>query len=115
MEKPSTLAGYAGNKYTEDCERLLVTLLRGLGPWKKSVYLVGGVTPRYLICARPPEVPEHAGTLDVDIVVDPQMLVETEAYHTLEQNLRKMGFERAVNKMGQSFPGAGRRVRKMAR
>ena len=43
-----------------DCERVLVTLLRGLGPWKESVYLVGGLTPRYLVPARPPEVPPHA-------------------------------------------------------
>ena len=36
MAKPATLDGYAGNNYTDDCERVLVTLLRGLGPWKKS-------------------------------------------------------------------------------
>ena len=103
MAKPATLDGYAGNKYTDDCERVLVTLLRGLGPWKRSVYLVGGLTPRYLVRARPPEVPPHAGTMDVDIVVDQQMLVETEAYHTLEQNLQKMGFTRAENENGQKL------------
>ena len=47
MAKPATLDGYS-NQYTVDCERVLVTLLRGLGPWKDSVYLVGGLTPRYL-------------------------------------------------------------------
>ncbi|BEV11901.1 hypothetical protein ATDW_23970 [Asticcacaulis sp. DW145] len=34
---------------TEDCERVLVALLRGLGPWKDSVYLVGGLAPRYIV------------------------------------------------------------------
>jgi hypothetical protein len=55
MAKPATLDGYS-DQYTQDCERVLVTLLRGLGPWKESVYLVGGLTPRYLVKARPPQI-----------------------------------------------------------
>jgi hypothetical protein len=102
MAKPSTLDGYA-DAYTLDCERVLLTLLRGLGPWKDSVFLVGGLAPRYLVRARPPEVPPHAGTQDVDIVVDLQLLADTEAYHTLEDNLRKLGFERATNDKGQKL------------
>lgn len=102
MTKPATLDGYSG-QYTQDCERVLVTLLRGLGPWKESVYLVGGLTPRYLVKARPPTVPPHAGTLDVDIVIDLQILTNTEAYHTLEDNLKKMGFERAENDKQQKL------------
>ena len=98
MVKPATIDGYAEN-YTVDCERVLVTLLRGLGPWKESVFLVGGLTPRYLITARPPAVPAHAGTLDVDIVIDLQILADTEAYSTLEDNLKRMGFERSTNDM----------------
>lgn len=100
MVKPATIDGYA-DQYTVNCERVLVTLLRGLGPWKESVFLVGGLTPRYLIPARPPAVPAHAGTLDVDIVVDLQILTNTEAYSTLEDNLKRMGFERSTNNMGQ--------------
>jgi len=99
MAKPATLDGYS-DRYTVDCERVLVTLLRGLGPWKESVYLIGGLTPRYLVAARPPVVPAHAGTLDVDIVIDLQILANTEAYHTLEDNLKRMGFERAENSAG---------------
>lgn len=102
MAKPATLDGYS-DQYTVDCERVLVTLLRGLGPWKDSVYLVGGLTPRYLVAARPPAVPAHAGTLDVDIVIDLQILADTEAYHTLEDNLKKMGFERAENDKKQKL------------
>jgi len=102
MAKPKTLDCYS-DQYTQDCERVLVTLLRGLGPWKESFYLVGGLTPRYLVRARPPVVPAHAGTLDVDIVIDLQILADTEAYHTLEDNLRKMGFERAENDKRQKL------------
>ena len=102
MAKPATFDGYSDD-YTEECERVLVTLLRGLGPWKESVYLVGGLTPRYLVPARPPVVPAHAGTLDVDIVIDLQFLTDTDAYHTLEENLKKMGFERAENDQKQKL------------
>ena len=102
MAKPATLDGYS-DQYTVDCERVLVTLLRGLGPWKDSVYLVGGLTPRYLVVARPPAVPAHAGTMDVDIVIDLQILADTQAYRTLEENLKKMGFERAENEKHQKL------------
>ena len=54
MNKPRNADGYK-NEVTENCERVLVTLLRGLGPWKDSIYLIGGLTPRYLIKAKPPE------------------------------------------------------------
>ena len=102
MMKPRTLVGYS-EQYTVECERVLITLLRGLGTWKESVFLVGGLTPKYLVEARPPEVPAHAGTLDVDIVIELQILTDTEAYRTLEQNLRSMNFERSTNEKGQKL------------
>ncbi len=102
MTKPTAFDGYS-NQHTVDCERVLVTLLRGLGPWKKSVYLVGGLAPRYLVAAKPPVVPAHTGTLDVDIVIDLQVLTDTKGYYTLEENLRKMKFERSINKSGQKL------------
>lgn len=99
MTKPKTMGAYDGG-VTEACERVLVTLLRGFGPWKESVFLVGGLTPRYLVVARPPEVPQHAGTGDVDVVVDVGILTDTEAYSTLEANLHTMGFDRGTNENG---------------
>jgi hypothetical protein len=100
MAKPTTKSGYSNQK-TVDCERVLVTLWRGLGPWRESVYLVGGLTPRYLVRDRPPVVPAHAGSMDVDIVIDVQILADTQAYATLEENFQRMGFERAENDKGQ--------------
>ena len=99
MLKSQTISGYE-DMVTDACERVLVTLLRGLGPWKDSVFLVGGLAPRYLVTARPPKVPKHAGTGDVDIVVDVGILTTTEAYSTLEENLKAMNFERAENDKG---------------
>ena len=85
---------------TQACERVLVTLLRGLGPWKRCVYLVGGLTPRYLVPHPPAGVRPHAGTRDVDLVVDLPLLVEVEAYRTLERNFRDLGLRRATNEDG---------------
>lgn len=85
---------------TEACERVLVTLLRGLGPWKGSIILIGGLVPRYLVTKRPPDVPQHAGTMDVDVVVELSLLARTEAYKSLEKNLKALGFERATNEKG---------------
>jgi len=99
MIKPDNLDGY-DKRVTENCEQVLVTLLRGFGPWKNSVYLIGGLTPRYLVPDRPPKVPPHAGTGDVDIVVELQMLNEINAYCTLEENLKRLEFERAENSRG---------------
>ena len=102
MTKPTTIDGY-NEQVTRDCERVLVTILRHLGPWKESVFLVGGMTPRYLVRDRPPVVPAHAGTLDLDIVIDVVILEDTEAYRTLEQNLRKIKFKNATNEKGQNL------------
>lgn len=46
-------------------------------------------------------MPPHAGTQDVDIVIDLQLLTDTQAYRTLEENLHARGFERATNEKGQ--------------
>ena len=100
MNKPRGAEGYS-SEVTENCERVLVTLLRGLGPWRDSIYLIGGLTPRYLVKSKPPDVPAHAGTGDVDIVVELQMLADTEAYQTLEENFKNLGFERSKDDRGK--------------
>ena len=98
MNKPQTADGYRPD-VTENCERMLVTLLRKLGPWKDSLFLVGGLAPRYLVPERP-DIPPHAGTMDVDVVVELKVLADTQAYQTLEANLKDMGFSRATNEEG---------------
>jgi len=40
---------------------------------------------------------------EYSIVIDLQILANTDAYHTLEENLKKMGFERAENDRQQKL------------
>ena len=84
MVKPNLRSNY-DERVTQECERVLVSLLRGLGPWRDSVFLVGGLVPRYIVSARPPAVPQHAGTGDIDVLVDLAILANTEAYASLER------------------------------
>jgi hypothetical protein len=81
---------------TSRCERALVTLLGDVGsPWRERIVLVGGLVPRYLIGAVPPDVPPHVGTTDIDLALS--LVVPEgadEAYRTLENNLKKSGFTR---------------------
>lgn len=99
MLKPKTIDEYKP-EVTDLCERVLVTLLRDLGPWKESMYLAGGLVPRYLVKDKPPKIRAHAGTGDIDVVIKLEMLGETEAYKTLEENLKQIGFKPRLNKNG---------------
>lgn len=101
MLKPGHEGGYTSD-HADLCERTLVTLLRGLGPYKQGVYVIGGLVPRYLIPRGPGAGPPHAGTTDVDLVLDLSVLATIEAYRRLEQNLKAMGFERGRNDEGQA-------------
>lgn len=102
--KPKHRGGYT-DLHAELCERTLVTLLRGLGPWKTGVYICGGLVPRYLIpppTGREAGPPPHAGTTDVDLVLDMQVLTTIDAYRRLEQNLKALGFARGTNEEGRA-------------
>ena len=100
--KPKHQGGYT-SAHAELCERTLVTLLRGLGPWKTSIYLIGGLVPRYIIASAGDDTaPPHAGTTDVDIVLDLNLLASVQAYRTLEQNLKVLGFVRGTNEEGRA-------------
>lgn len=88
--KPKHISWYS-QEHTERCHQTLVALMHGLGPWKQSIMLIGGLAPAYLI----PEG-DHAGTTDVDLLLHLDIFARTDAYSTLEKNLKRMGFERDV-------------------
>jgi hypothetical protein len=98
--KPATADGYT-EAQTLACEQALVNLLRGFGTLKDTIRLVGGLVPRYLTPPQDnPFVPAHAGTQDVDVVLNLQVLADEGAYSTLAQQLQALKFERARNADG---------------
>ena len=79
---------------TARCERVLVTLLGDLGPWRERIYLAGGLAPRYLVGQLPEGARAHVGTTDIDLVIGLALGDETpETYRTLQNNLQNAGFE----------------------
>jgi len=79
---------------TARCERVLVTLLGDLGPWRERIYLAGGLAPRYLVGQLPEGARAHVGTTDVDLIIGLALGDETpETYRTLQNNLEKAHFE----------------------
>jgi hypothetical protein len=79
---------------TTRCERALVTLLGDLGPWRKRIYLAGGLAPRYLTGQLPEGARAHVGTTDVDLVIGLALGDEApETYRTLQNNLERARFE----------------------
>jgi hypothetical protein len=80
------------------CEKALRTILTNIGPWGTRLFLIGGMTPRYLVGTVPQEMREHIGSTDLDIVVGVSLATEeAEAYRTLQQNLRAAQFAPARN------------------
>ena len=79
---------------TACCERVLLTLLGDLGPWRERVYLAGGLAPRYLIGQLPEGARPHVGTTDIDLVIGLALGDETpETYRTLQNNVEKSHFQ----------------------
>jgi len=98
--KPRTSAGYNPD-VTLACERTLLTLLSAFGNLKDTLRLVGGLVPRYLTPETPPDVPPHAGTSDVDIVLNLEVLAEGDEYRSLAIQLKARGFVRWVGNDGK--------------
>lgn len=94
--KPRTADGY-DQDVTSACERTLLTLLSAFGNLKETLRLVGGLVPRYLTPATPPDVPMHAGTSDVDIVLNLEVLAAGNEYASLADQLNARGFTRWVD------------------
>ncbi|WP_432263319.1 hypothetical protein [Cupriavidus sp. TMH.W2] len=97
--KPTTAAGYRAD-VTAACESTLLTLLCAFGSLKDTLRLVGGLVPRYLTPEAPPDVPPHAGTSDVDIVLNITVIADGEGYSALADQLAARGFERYVTAKG---------------
>lgn len=99
--KHNTFAEYDA-ELTQACESALGMLLRAFGTLAPTLRLVGGLVPRYLTPEAPPDVPKHAGTTDVDIVLAIEVLAEKGKYNKLSEQLTANGFTRVVNQEGKT-------------
>jgi hypothetical protein len=82
---------------TARCERVLLTLLGDLGPWRDRIYLAGGLAPRYLVGRLPEGAAAHVGTSDVDLIIGLALGDETpETYRTLRNNLTTSRFKQGT-------------------
>jgi hypothetical protein len=93
--KPRTADGYDA-AITDACETALLTLLGAFGTLGDDLRLIGGLAPRYLTPEKPPEVPAHAGTTDVDVVLDLAVISQGHDYGSLASQLEQRGFQRYV-------------------
>lgn len=102
--------------HTRDCETTLVVLLRAFATLKSTLRLIGGLVPRYLTPASPPDIPVHAGTTDVDVVLDVSVLAERGTYDKLKRQLKDAGFTQYVPEAGKvstwqwEYTGTGKRI-----
>ncbi|WP_297355915.1 hypothetical protein [Paraburkholderia sp.] len=94
--KPKSSDGYSAD-VTAAYESTLLTLLGAFGTLKDTLRLVGGLVPRYLTPEQPPDVPAHAGTADVDVVLNLQVLADGDEYASLADQLEARGFTRHMN------------------
>jgi hypothetical protein len=100
-QKPRHIGGYT-EAHTLACQRALLTLIAHLGPWRQCIFLAGGMAPLYLVDAQEGSSRAYVPTMDIDLVIDVEDIHLIEAYSTLEQNLKRLRFERDVNSRGQS-------------
>lgn len=98
--KPASASGYSP-VVTEACEQALVTVLGCMGSLKDTVRLVGGLVPRYLTPERAPDVPAHAGTSDLDLVIDLAVIAAGEDYAPIADRLKRRGFSKLKLETGR--------------
>lgn len=68
-----------------------MTVLGDIGPWADSLFLAGGLAPRYLVGGLAQGARPHVGTTDVDFIVT-LAVAGSGAYRTLVNNLKRADF-----------------------
>ncbi len=97
------LPGVPIDEYTPEalqaCEKALRTIVARVGTWGPRLILFGGLAPRYLVDAQPPDLKEHTGTTDLDVVIGVEIGVAEEGVYTkLQEELRKTAFHPSENR-----------------
>lgn len=89
MTEPDTAKDYQ-ERDVQAVYSVLIELGQVLGAYKQKFVVVGGAVPWLLL---PDARPQHIGTLDIDIALDPEALADGQ-YAGLVEVLEKHGYER---------------------
>ena len=89
MNEPEMARDYI-ERDVEAVRSVLIELGQILGAWQGKFVVVGGAVPWLLL---PAARPGHIGTLDIDLDLNPEALMDGE-YATLVGALDKKGYER---------------------
>lgn len=90
--RPKLLTDY-NPELTAACLQVLALLLSGVGDWKKSIVLIGGLVPELIVKRQPSAASGYTGTGDVDLVVDLAVMADPDCYSTFEEALEKLKFK----------------------
>ena len=88
----------------------LVNLLHELGDVEPPMILLGGLVPEILTSGQKPPVPEHLGTIDVDLLLDMQIDAASDLM-PIESALVRLGFEPETLSSGWRWLGDVRGVK----
>jgi hypothetical protein len=89
MNEPKTANDYS-DRDVRAARSVLIELGQVLGEWRDGFVVVGGAVPWLLLDSANPQ---HIGTLDIDLDLNPEVLAEG-AYANLVHTLENKGYER---------------------
>lgn len=86
---------------------VLLEIMTILGSYRKALILIGGWAPYFIIEQFRPQGDEfiHAGSLDVDILVNPELVSDKE-YKSILRLIEERGYRQAFDAQGRPIPSA---------
>lgn len=95
------------SRLVEASESILLEIMTILGAYRESLVLVGGWAPYFIIemFKSPDDNFVHAGSLDIDIAVNPKKIPEVE-YKSMLRLIEERGYSHSLDKEGKAIPYA---------
>lgn len=94
-------------RLVEASKSILLEMMTILGAYRESLVLVGGWAPYFIIESFKPSDENfvHAGSLDIDIAVNPKKVSEVE-YKSMLKLIEEHGYTHSLDKEGRVIPHA---------
>lgn len=96
-----------GRETVEVALSALVELFTILGSYREALVLLGGWAPYFLLLKHqsPRNAFKHAGSIDTDIAIDPDLL-DDKAYATIVELITKRGYAPKTDSLGNPVPSS---------